>query len=564
MAYENFIGQRYLMAKQRSKVVSIITLIAVGGVALGVTALIVVLSVMGGFTKDLTDNILGARAHIVIQDSEHQPLMNAADLAEEAEGVHEDIVGAAPFVESEVMVSSRTNLSGVILRGVDVDRVGGVNDLLDDLEEGQLEFLRDDEALEAYLEEHRSEQLDDLMRRLDRDEIPQPPQDAEPSAPEPSDPVMDPPDSDDAPELPQLDEDNPSPDNPSEEDNPQQDNPSEGEPGDLPPDPGGDDGAPALPQLDDEDADPVPVEDAPVDDVAADDGGPALVPMPEDGAMPPMFDDATEIRARVPGIIIGTELATALNVGMGDEIDVVTPRGEMGPTGPIPRSRPFRVVGIFYSGMYEYDANHAYTEFADAASLMDQRGATGVEVRTTDIDTAVPAAEALREAMEPGLDVLDWQELNSSLFFALRLERIAMFVVLTFIILVASFSIVAMLIMIVIEKAREIAIMKSMGATDGGIMRIFMYQGVVIGVLGASLGLVAGLGICWYLASIGLPLEALGVDPGVYYISKLPVEVNTVEVVAVVVCAILIAFLATLYPSYKAAQLNPVEGLRYD
>ena len=541
MAYESFVGSRYLMAKQRSRVVSIITLIAVGGVGLGVTALIVVLSVMGGFTEDLTSNILGARAHVVIQNADYSPMPEAATVADEAlefEGVE----GASPFIESEVMVSSRTNLSGVILRGIDVDRVGDVSDLLQDIESGKLEYLRDDSELMAKVEDRDRRDFEAVRDKLDWDDD----YDSEPG--------MGPPTGGDLPtpapdmegseelELPVLDEMGPVPDLEGGEEL-------------------------ELPEIE---------EDLPSSQVESDEDGEAPVI-----AMPPMFEDGAEgfdlpelpvlgegqmesgamrwETSAMPGLIIGTELATSLRVGLGDEVNVVTPRGDIGPTGPIPRSRPFRVVGVFRSGMYEYDANHAYTAIGDAARLFDYDGATGVELRADDVDNSVAIAESVREAMGDQYQVLDWQEMNSSLFFALRLERIAMFVVLTFIILVASFSIVAMLIMIVIEKAREIAILKSIGATNGGIMRIFMFQGLVIGVVGALFGLGAGLGICYYLEEVGIPL-----DSEIYYISTLPVDVNPTEVAAVVACAVIISFLATLYPSYQAARLNPVEGLRYD
>ena len=531
MAYESFVGRRYLMAKQRSRVVSIITLIAVGGVGLGVTALIVVLSVMGGFTEDLTSKILGARAHIVIQNADHSPMQEAVSVADEAREF-DGVVGASPFIETEVMVSSPTNLSGVVLRGIDIDRVGDVNDLLDDIEEGEVRFLRDDRELMKQIEEERDRDVDDLLDSLNRDrgqrgeeELFAPPGD---DADEEMIPLPDLSDEDNADEemvpLPEFGEDG-----------------NGGEPeGGLP----GEDGG--MPSMFGEDA--------------ADADLPALPQLDgEASGMGALFGAADQVRSDVPGVIIGTELANSLQVRLGDEINVVTPQGEMGPTGPIPRSRPFRVVGIFYSGMYEYDANHAYTDLSDAARLLDIDGATGVELRAADVDDSVAIADALRESMSSQFNVLDWQEMNSSLFFALRLERIAMFVVLTFIILVASFSIVAMLIMIVIEKAREIAILKSMGATNGGVMRIFMYQGLVIGICGALLGLGAGLGICYYLATVGIPL-----DSEVYYIATLPVDVDPTEVSAVVLCAIVISFLATLYPSYQAARLNPVKGLRYD
>ncbi|MFW5966881.1 MAG: FtsX-like permease family protein, partial [Persicimonas sp.] len=253
------------------------------------------------------------------------------------------------------------------------------------------------------------------------------------------------------------------------------------------------------------------------------------------------------------------ELARSLKVDLGDEVNVVTPEGDMGPTGKMPQSRPFQIVGIFHTGMYEYDSNYAYTSFEDAAHFLNRDGATGVEVKTVDPDEALEIADEMQAELGSDYEVLDWQEMNRSLFFALELEKIAMFVVLTFIILVASFSIIAMLIMIVIEKSRDIAVLRSMGVTDRGVRRIFELQGLVIGAVGAAIGLALGLGICTYMSVYGLPL-----DSEVYYISTLPVDVNPLEVGAVVICALVISWAATVYPAHLAANLKPVDGLRYD
>ena len=499
MRYERFVGLRYLMAKRRSSVLSIITLISVTGVALGVMALIVVLSVMGGFKKDLMDKILGTKAHIVIRAPDFAALKDPQTVAAKARE-HPQIKGAAAYVEAEVMVSSPTNLSGVILRGIDPDSIGDVSTLVRDMQEGKLSYLIDAGPLQEELKKHRDVDMERLLERLDaeRDELEREAQGVTAGATNNED-------DEELGAMPLL---------PHEE---------------L-----GEAEMPALPHEDDADtADP--------------------------GEMAPLPGELPDTDERLPGLIIGPELAKALQVDLGDEVNVVTPNAEMGPMGPIPRSRPFRIVGVFYSGMYEYDANFAYTYINDAQDFLSVEGATGIELRTASVEEAVGVAVDLQRMLGPSVEVLDWQELNRSLFYALKLEKIAMFVVLTFIILVASFSIVAMLIMIVIEKGREIAILKSMGATNGGVMRTFIFQGLVIGTIGALIGLVGGLGICYFLATVGFPLNS-----EVYYISTLPVEVDPGEVLAVVVCAVVISLLATIYPSIQAARLNPVDGLRYE
>jgi lipoprotein-releasing system permease protein len=511
MAYERFIGLRYLMAKKRTQVVSIITLISICGVALGVTALIVVLSVMGGFKKDLKDKILGTKAHAVVQPAQGDDLIDANQVAETAMSI-DGITGAEPFLEAEVMVSSPTNLSGVILRGIDPERVGEVSELADDMVEGKLDYLDDPRPLIKKIDAERERNVDEILERVgsERDEL-----DEEKRAAEGND---------------EPDED-------------------AGESFEMPPLPGQEPSG----------------QDEAVDDEESDSGDEAI--------MPSMFEDeptgdgdaGSDQQAGdqeydgLPGLIVGPELLKSLQVDLGSEVNVVTPEGEMGPTGLMPRSRPFRIVGVFKTGMYEYDANYAYASFSDTRAFLNRQGATGVEIKAVNADRAIEIAATLQTQLGPDYEVLDWQEMNRSLFYALELEKIAMFVVLTFIILVASFSIIAMLIMIVIEKARDIAILKSMGVPDRGIRRIFVFQGLVIGALGAFIGLALGLAICAYLSVYGVPL-----DSEVYYISKLPVEVNALEVGAVLVCALFISWAATIYPAYLASKLKPVDGLRYD
>ena len=523
MTYENFIGLRYLMAKRRSRVVSIITLISIAGVAVGVTTMIVVLSVMGGFKKDLKEKILGTKAHIVVKDRDHGPLMNP-DTVKKAAEKFDRIAGASSFIEAEVMASSPTNLNGVMLRGINPDEIGTVSDLDRSMEEGKLSYLNDPSGLEEKLEAERRREREALEKQLEevRKEI------EEERARQGADGGAESPDAGGAAgEMPPIDPGSTE----------------ESEPGGMPP-------------------------IAPSEDEESEGGGmPPIDPGAEEssgGGMPPVAGDESagdgaDQKRRLPGIILGKELVKSLQIEVGDEINVVTPDGEMGPTGPLPRSRPFKVVGIFYTGMYEYDANYGYTSLEEARDFLSRKGVSGVELKTSNVDYAVSVANELQKELPESMNVLDWKEMNRSLFYALKLEKIAMFIVLTFIILVASFSIIAMLIMIVLEKKRDIAVLKSMGTTDGGVMRIFIYQGVVIGAVGAALGLVFGLTICYLLIEFGFPLNS-----EVYYIATLPVEINPVEIFLVVVCTIFISFVATIYPSRKAAKLRPVEGLRYE
>jgi lipoprotein-releasing system permease protein len=536
MRYEMFIGLRYLMAKRRASVVSIITLISVSGVALGVTALIVVLSVMGGFKKDLMKKILGTKAHIVVRGVEEASLPDALALTDLAMTVP-GVTGASPYIEHEGMISSASGLSGVVMRGIMPDRIGQVSDLPREIREGKLEYLVDDAALLEDVRSKRDRELDELLDRLqkERSEADALRRDAKKTDMTIKLDLRDMPDPA-ALVAPRMEERVAVVDEPV---------PAEVE---------------ALPSLSDLDGAGPQLAEA--------DAIPKL-PGEEDGQMPGLFDEEPAEgempsieepepgKRKVAGLIVGPELAKSLQVQLGDEVNVVTPNGELGPMGRMPRSRPFRIVGIFYSGMYEYDANYAYMSLDVARDFLGEPGATGVELKTENVERSVETAKLVEAKLGSGVQVLDWQELNRSLFYALKLEKIAMFVVLTFIILVASFSIVAMLIMIVIEKGREIALLKAIGATDAAIMRTFIFQGTVIGAFGAVIGLGMGLLICWLLETVGFPLNS-----DVYYISTLPVAVEAGEVVAVVLSAVGISMLATIYPSWQAARLRPVDGLR--
>jgi lipoprotein-releasing system permease protein len=262
-----------------------------------------------------------------------------------------------------------------------------------------------------------------------------------------------------------------------------------------------------------------------------------------------------------PTIILGEELyARTLRVFPGSLIDVVCPLCKMGPSGPMPGLKQFRVAGHFYSGMYEFDSKLAYISLSEAQAFLRMPGeVTGIDVRTEDPDRAAAIAVAVQAALGPGYEVQSWEDMNKALFMALRLEKIAMFVVLTFIALVASFSIVSTLIMMATEKAREIAILKAMGAENGAVERVFIAEGLYIGLIGLLVGVATGVAGCLLIKRYGLPLPT-----EVYYITQLPVVMRPGEIAVVAASALGLCFLATVYPAYLAARMRPVDGLRYE
>jgi lipoprotein-releasing system permease protein len=262
-----------------------------------------------------------------------------------------------------------------------------------------------------------------------------------------------------------------------------------------------------------------------------------------------------------PPIIVGRELSRQLGVYPGDLLTVVSPEGKLTPMGRAPNTRDYRVSAIFDSGMYEYDASMVYVSLAEAQDLLgmgDQ--VTGLDVRVSDPYQSEQTGKGIQEQLGYPFWTKDWKMMNRSLFSALKLEKITMFIILTMIVLVGALNIISTLVMVVMEKTREVAILRAMGGSAKSIMSVFMIQGVLVGVIGTLSGLASGLGICYLLAKyrfIKLPAD-------VYYISTLPVKVELGDVFFVGAAAILISFLATLYPSWYASRLNPVEALRYE
>jgi len=260
-----------------------------------------------------------------------------------------------------------------------------------------------------------------------------------------------------------------------------------------------------------------------------------------------------------PGIILGKELASRLGAFLGSSVTAISPTGDIGPMGIVPKLKKFSVVGIFDSGMFEYDSSLAYIPLAEAQKLLDYGDAVnGIEVKVDDIFLSGQVARDITSRLDFPYGARDWKEMNKSLFSALQLEKIMMFIILVLIILVASFNIVSTLTMIVVEKGREIAILKAMGATPAKIMRIFMVEGLVIGLAGVALGIPLGYGASWLIQ------EFYTLPGDVYYISKIPVQLLWTDVASVSIAALAISLIATIYPSWRASKLEPVEALRYE
>ncbi|MFH0813550.1 MAG: lipoprotein-releasing ABC transporter permease subunit [Pseudomonadota bacterium] len=271
---------------------------------------------------------------------------------------------------------------------------------------------------------------------------------------------------------------------------------------------------------------------------------------------------------RVPGIIIGKELAKNLGLFYLDELTVISPLGEQTPMGMVPRMKKFRVVGIFDSGMYEYDTKWTYISIPNAQQFLHLGDkVTGIEIKVDDAYRASFIAKAIQSRLGMGYQVRDWMETNRNLFSALRLEKIIMFIILILIVLVAAFGIISILIMVVMEKTADIAILKTMGARARSIMGIFMIDGLVIGILGTLLGTMGGVLLGENIQIVAEWLERMfGITvfpPDVYYIDTIPYQMRIEDVTAIILITITISFLATIFPSWQASRLDPAEALRY-
>ncbi len=268
------------------------------------------------------------------------------------------------------------------------------------------------------------------------------------------------------------------------------------------------------------------------------------------------------------GIVLGGELARSLGVVVGDTVTLIAPSGQVTPAGVVPRVRSMTVVGTFDSGHYEYDSALAMLHQDDAARIFRVEGPTGVRVKIRDLHAAREVAVKMAADLPPGLVVRDWTRQNRTWFAAVQLEKRMMFIILTLIVAVAAFNLVSTLVMTVTDKRADIAILRTLGASPRSIMGVFMVQGAMVGIIGTGAGLLLGLGVAFNIDTLVPALERLlgasFLPQDIYLISRMPSDPQRGDIVPVAVISLVLAFLATLYPSWRASRVNPAEALRYE
>lgn len=550
MGYALEIGRRYLRSKKRATV-SVISVIAVTGVALGVGALLSVVSITSGFQEEFRNKVLGVNAHVLVlkYGLNFEEYRDVAEMAR----LEPEVVGAAPFIINEMMLAKGDRLSGVLIKGVDPEQMLTVLDLPSQLTAGSLEGLRLPDSGPAERAEARRaarpdpndpDNLDAMLLGL-----------SEPASPPVGEGLIE-----ELPALPALPELPELPDDDVDLES------------DLPAKPG------QTPSVSLRDADvyegPLPTSEVPTVDsmnAAFESSGqrlPELPALPDDQAEAGLLAELTTPQGAaggpLPGVVLGVTLAENLGIVVGDTVRVVSQLSGVdtsmfGQSGATPRSRDFRVLGIFEAGFQEYDSKLVYMDLYEAQKFQDQGDTViGVEISLSDIELASDVALRLERKLGGGpFHTMDWRELNNNLFTALEMQKVVLSLVIAIIIVVAAFNVIATLIMIVLEKRREIAILKAMGARDGAIMRIFMVQGAAIGVLGTGLGLLLGGAVCTYLTVFQFEL-----DPKVYLISHLPVRTSPTEFLLTTAIALVICISSTIIPSWWAARMLPAEGVR--
>jgi lipoprotein-releasing system permease protein len=404
MKFELLVAIRYLKAKRKQAVISLITVISIVGVAAGVAALIIALAINAGFREDLQKKLLGAQAHVSLIARNRTGIADYIGITKQVEQVP-GVVFAAPAVFQTVLISTGAQSHGVILKGIIPEMESRLSALSDNMVEGSIKDFKED------------------------------------------------------------------------------------------------------------------------------------------------------------SIIIGKELANTLGTFKGDRVRILSAETQLTPLGGVPRARTFEVIGVFSSGLYDYDTSWVYVPIAGAQRLFGLADvASAIEVKIDDIYQAKAIGQRILERVGGDLDFTDWMTMNQSIFQALRLERLVMFITIGLIVLVAALNIVATLIMMVLEKTRDVAILMSMGATKNTIRRIFILQGLVIGAVGTVCGVLLGQVVCYVADKYHL----ISLAPDVYTIAYVPFKAQPLDSAIVAVVAILVSFVATLYPSAAASKLLPVEALRYE
>ena len=280
---------------------------------------------------------------------------------------------------------------------------------------------------------------------------------------------------------------------------------------------------------------------------------------------------ATVLPRLVPGefgVVLGGELARSLGVIVGDSVTLIAPSGQVTPAGVVPRIRQMNVVGVFNSGHFEYDSALALLHQEDAARIFRVEGPTGVRVKIKDLHEAREVAISIAAGLDPGLLVRDWTRQNRTWFAAVQLEKRMMFIILTLIVAVAAFNLVSTLVMTVTDKRADIAILRTLGASPRSIMGVFMVQGAMVGIIGTGAGLLLGLGVAFNIDTLVPALEKLlgasFLPQDIYLISRMPSDPQEGDIMPVAVISLVLSFLATIYPSWRASRVNPAEALRYE